>query len=176
MILWDITWLLRALSENANRVTASTYLLVLWMTSIFCWSLRPNGLLMGRHKILVYNWCFQVLCYSEYRIFPIDISWLRQICFFAPNTYNAHHRIWDHCNIITGFFYNNKKMATVQHNWIQMFSSFITPILKSPVVPVIWLALIGEIYSWITPFCYKLHLFLPANEQATLKTKQPIRF
>lgn len=105
MILWDITWLLRALSENANRVTASTYLLVLWMTSIFCWSLRPNGLLMGHHKILVYNWCFQVLCYLEYRIFPIEISWLRQICFFAPNAYNAHHRIWDHCNIITQDFF-----------------------------------------------------------------------
>ena len=35
-----------------------------------------------------------------------------------------------------------------------------TPILKSLVVPVIWLALIGAIYSWITPFfCFKSHLF-----------------
>ena len=52
----------------------------------------------------------------------------------------------------------------------------ITPILKSLVVPVIWLALIGAIYSWITPFFALNHIFFPANEQATLKTKQPIRF
>ena len=55
-------------------------------------------------------------------------------------------------------------------------SGFITPILKSLVVPVIWLALIGAIYSWITPFFVLNHIFFPANEEATLKTKQPIRF
>ena len=55
-------------------------------------------------------------------------------------------------------------------------SGFITPILKSLVVPVIWLALIGAIYSWITPFFVLSHIFFPANEEATLKTKQPIRF
>ena len=54
--------------------------------------------------------------------------------------------------------------------------NIITPILRSLVVPVIWLALIGAIYSWIKP-CFALnHIFFPANEQATLKTKQPIRF
>ena len=35
---------------------------------------------------------------------------------------------------------------------ITSYSFFITPILKSLVVPVIWLALIGAIYSWIAPF------------------------
>ena len=55
-------------------------------------------------------------------------------------------------------------------------SGFITPILKSLVVPVIWLALIGAIYSWITLFFVLNHIFFPANEEATLKTKQPIRF
>ena len=55
-------------------------------------------------------------------------------------------------------------------------SGFITPILKSLVVPVIWLALIGAIYSWITPIFVLNHIFFPANEEATLKTKQPIRF
>ena len=54
--------------------------------------------------------------------------------------------------------------------------NIITPILKSLVVPVIWLALISAIYSWITPFITLNHIFFPANEQATLKTKQPIRF
>ena len=54
--------------------------------------------------------------------------------------------------------------------------NIITPILKSLVVPVIWLALIGAIYSWITPFIALNHIFFPANEQATLKTKQPIWF
>ena len=54
--------------------------------------------------------------------------------------------------------------------------NIITPILKSLVVPVIWLALISAIYSWITPSIALNHIFFPANEQATLKTKQPIRF
>ena len=53
---------------------------------------------------------------------------------------------------------------------------FITPILKSLVVPVIWLALTGAIYSRIPPFFALNRVFFPANEEATLKTKQPIRF
>ena len=53
---------------------------------------------------------------------------------------------------------------------------FITPILKSLVVPVIWLALIGAIYSRIALFFALNRIFFPANEEATLKTKQPIRF
>ena len=52
----------------------------------------------------------------------------------------------------------------------------ITSILKSPVVPVIWLALIGAIYSQIAPFFALNRIFFPANEEVTLKTKQPIRF
>ena len=55
-------------------------------------------------------------------------------------------------------------------------SQFITPILKSLVVPVIWSALIGAIYSRIAPFFASNRIFFPANEEATLKTKQPIRF
>ena len=54
-------------------------------------------------------------------------------------------------------------------------SSFITPILKSLVVPVIWLALIGAIYSRIAPFFALNRIFFPVEEEATLKTKQPIR-
>ena len=52
----------------------------------------------------------------------------------------------------------------------RMITDFITPILKSLVVPVIWFALIGAMYSRITPFFafFTLHLF-PANEEATLK-------
>ena len=56
--------------------------------------------------------------------------------------------------------------------WIPVF---ITSILKSLVVPVIWLALIDAIYSWIAPFFAFNRNFFPANEEATLKTKQPIR-
>ena len=52
----------------------------------------------------------------------------------------------------------------------------ITSIFKSPVVPVIWLALIGAIYSQIAPFFAPNRIFFPANEEVTLKTKQPIRF
>ena len=48
--------------------------------------------------------------------------------------------------------------------------------LKSLVVPVIWLALIGVIYSRIAPFFALNRVSFPANEEATLKTKQPIRF
>ena len=52
-----------------------------------------------------------------------------------------------------------------------VFFSFITPILESLVVPVIWLALIGAIYSWITPLFALNCTFFPANEKATLKKK-----
>ena len=52
----------------------------------------------------------------------------------------------------------------------------ITPILKSLVVPVIWLALIGVFHSQIAPFFALNRIFFPANEEATLKTKQPARF
>ena len=43
-------------------------------------------------------------------------------------------------------------------------------------VPVKWFALIGAIYSRITPYFALNRIFFPANEEATLKTKQPIRF
>ena len=49
-------------------------------------------------------------------------------------------------------------------------------ILKSLVVPVIWLARIGAIYWRIAPFFALNHIFFPANEKATLKTKKPSRF
>ena len=62
---------------------------------------------------------------------------------------------------------------------LKKLSAFITPILKSLVVPVIWLALIGAIYSRIAPF-FALNLIFfseeEENEEATLKTKQAIRF
>ena len=54
--------------------------------------------------------------------------------------------------------------------------TFITPILKSLVVPVIRLALTGAIYSRIAPFFALNRIFFLANAQATLKTKQAIRF
>ena len=47
----------------------------------------------------------------------------------------------------------------------------ITPILKSLVVPVIWLALIGVFHSQIAPFFALTCIFFPANEETTLKTK-----
>ena len=53
-----------------------------------------------------------------------------------------------------------------------MIYRLITPILKSLVVPVIWLALIGAIYSRIAPFFALNRIFSPANEE---ETKQPIR-
>ena len=52
----------------------------------------------------------------------------------------------------------------------------ITPILKSLVVPVIWLALIGMFHSQIAPFFALTCIFFPANKETTLKTKQPARF
>ena len=60
--------------------------------------------------------------------------------------------------------------------WHSVTLLFITSIFKSLVVLVIWLALIGAIYSRIAPFFALNCIFFPANEVATLKTKQPIRF
>ena len=48
---------------------------------------------------------------------------------------------------------------------------FITPILKSLVVP-----LIASIYSRIAPFFALNHIFFPANEEATLKTNNQLDF
>ena len=46
---------------------------------------------------------------------------------------------------------------------LESVTNFITPFLKSLVVPVIWLALIDAIYSRIAPiFCFKSHL-LPSQ-------------
>ena len=62
----------------------------------------------------------------------------------------------------------NKLMTSfVEH---KEYLEFITPILKSLVVPIIWLALIGVIYSLIALFFALNRIFFPANEQATLKT------
>ena len=52
---------------------------------------------------------------------------------------------------------------------------FIIPILKSLVIPVIWLALIDVRYSRIAPFFALNDIFFSGNEEATLKTKRPIR-
>ena len=62
------------------------------------------------------------------------------------------------------------------HQELRTINPFITPILKSLVFPVIWLALIGAIYSWIAPFFALNYIFFPASEEAALKTKQPITF
>ena len=51
--------------------------------------------------------------------------------------------------------HQNEIGFTVNLDWLKKwreFSWLITPILKSLVVPVIWLALIGAIYSRIPPF------------------------
>ena len=45
----------------------------------------------------------------------------------------------------------------------------ITPILKSLVAPVIWLALTDAIYSRIAPFFALNRIFFPASEKATKK-------
>ena len=58
----------------------------------------------------------------------------------------------------------------------ELVTIFVTPILKSLVVPAISLALFGAIYSLIAPFFALNRIFFPANEEATLKMKQPIRY
>ena len=58
----------------------------------------------------------------------------------------------------------------------ETIDALLHPFWNHMVVPVIWLALIGAIYSRIAPFFALNCIFFPANEVATLKTKQPIRF
>ena len=66
--------------------------------------------------------------------------------------------------------------SKTKENKSEMIKNIIIPILKSLLVPVIRWALIGAIYSRIAPFFALNCIFFPANEQATLKTNQPIRF
>ena len=68
--------------------------------------------------------------------------------------------------------YVNTKIRARGHR----LSVYITAISKSLVVPVIWLALIDAIYSQMAPIFALNRIFFPANEEATQKTKQPIRF
>ena len=68
---------------------------------------------------------------------------------------------------------SNERAVRVWFEITSMISYIITPILKSLVVPVIWLALV---YSRIAQFFALNRIFSRANEEATLKTKQPIRF
>ena len=71
---------------------------------------------------------------------------------------------------------SNERAVRVWFEITSMISYIITPILKSLVVPVIWLALVNAIYSRIAQFFALNRIFSRANEEATLKTKQPIRF
>ena len=68
-----------------------------------------------------------------------------------------------------------KKLRCCVSGRVWEFITFIIPILKSLVVPVIWLALIGAIYSRIAPFFALNRIIFPANGEAKLKTKQQIR-
>ena len=68
-----------------------------------------------------------------------------------------------------------KKLRCCVSGRVWEFITFIIPILKSLVVPVIWLALVGAIYSWIAPFFALNRITFPANGEAKLKTKQQIR-
>ena len=73
--------------------------------------------------------------------------------------------------MLCGKFIPNRYQMELKKKKIAIFKS-----LKSLVVPVIWLALIGAIYSRIAPFLALNCIFFAANEEATPKTKQPVRF
>ena len=62
------------------------------------------------------------------------------------------------------------KMVILLSNTDQIII-FITPILKSLVVPVIWLALIDAIYSRITPFFALNHIFFSSQWGGYTKNK-----
>ena len=53
---------------------------------------------------------------------------------------------------------------------------FITPILKSLMVPVIWLALTDVIYSRIAPFFALNQIFFSSQWGSNVKSKTPIKF
>ena len=66
----------------------------------------------------------------------------------------------------------NIQWAKFERKSIVTFISgnYLKSILKSLVVPVIWLAQIGAIYSQIAPFFALNHIIFPANEEVTLQT------
>ena len=78
-------------------------------------------------------------------------------------------RFWDQITLFSVFSPEKHVFVYLQLNWAVL--SFITPFLKSLVVPVIWLALIDAIYSRIAPiFCFKSHL-LPSQLGSYTKKK-----
>ena len=110
------------------------------------------------------DWFIQELKHLKFRVHIKMVKYIFQwggiICDFKSNLRCALIRFWNQAY----------DLAPVQ------LPLFITPIFKSLLVSVIWLALIGAIYSWIAPFFALTHIFFSASEEASLKTKQPIRF
>ena len=92
------------------------------------------------------------------------------------NTYlngEVLHVIWNRTCAARSFDFEITRMISAQialHS-VQL-PLFSTPILISLLVPVIWLALIGAIYSWIVSFFALTHIFFPASEEASLKNKK----
>ena len=76
------------------------------------------------------------------------------------------YSVWCPCfGIFRDFFYNFwKNISAILRD--TCVKAFIKSILKSLVVPVIWLAQIGAIYSQIAPFLALNHIIFPANELA----------
>ena len=91
-------------------------------------------------------------------------------------TENLAHSSYSWTCISQSLFSSNIKPLINGYLSKSPVSPFITPILKSLVVLVIWLALIGVIYSWIAPIFALNRIFFPGNEEAILKMKWPIRF
>ena len=126
----------------------------------------------------------------------LDLDNLPDIFQFLLNLHLAYdlkgrfraHKQKPHSKDLKTHYYDSSKQNNFSRLWmknlfvtIQLYgndsnSQFYYTILKSLVVLVIWLAVIGAIYSRIAPFFALNRIFFPANEEATLKTKQPIRF
>ena len=115
------------------------------------------------------DWFIQELKHLKFRVHIKMVKYIFQwggtTCDFKSNLRCALIRFWNQAY----------DLAQIALHSVQL-PLFITPIFKSLLVSVIWLALIGAIYSWIAPFFALTHIFFSASEEASLKTKQPIRF
>ena len=94
------------------------------------------------------------------------LSKYRRMAFFFLNNYYLFSflRYW-HFSIM-----QIRSAMTSYCLLLKMIKYFIKSILKSLVVPVIWLAQIGAIYSQIAPVFALNHIIFPANEEVTLQT------
>jgi len=106
-----------------------------------------------------YSTIFAILCCALYGAIEKHFFWARYFNFAGPKR---------NCGDPDNFEFF-PKVFSKDFEIARMISDLITSILKSLVIPAIWLALNSAIYSQIAPFFALNRILFSANENETVK-------